>query len=55
MGIARNDRQRFSFTLRHTIIHSIHLPWTPGGLEIDDYDALARRQSCKTGDWKKVS
>ncbi|KFM28268.1 Microtubule-associated protein RP/EB family member 1 [Auxenochlorella protothecoides] len=26
-----------------------------GGLEIDDYDALARRQSCKTGDWKKWS
>ena len=25
-----------------------------GGQEIDDYDAVGRRQLCKTGDWKKV-
>lgn len=29
--------------------------WRPaGGLEIEDYDPIARRQICKTGDWKKV-
>jgi hypothetical protein len=25
-----------------------------GGVPIDDYDPIARRQQCRSGDWKKV-